>query len=226
MEDRDPILERIASLNPKQVLDVGCGCGSFTVKLSQHCGRIVAIDPSQARIDQGKKENGRPNISYLCMDGRSLEYPDNSFDLVLERDTLHHVEEWQKMLGEMIRVSAKHILVQEPIDDPRSDEKKNAARARRLYLDLQHEVGYSHYDYLSLDSLTEYFHGRGIPIESEIIKSDKLVDFDQFFGSFSDFAEKSSRKQYWLDRLESLRRELDGKKLCEEDIVFFAARKS
>ena len=97
MEDRDPILERVASLNPKQLLDVGCGCGSFTVKLFQHCGRIIAIDPSQARIDQSKKENGKPNISYLCMDGRSLEYPDNSFDLVLERDTLHHVKEWQKM---------------------------------------------------------------------------------------------------------------------------------
>jgi hypothetical protein len=160
------------------------------------------------------------------MDGRDIRFPDRSFDLVLERDTLHHVEEWQKMLGEMIRVSAKHILVQEPIDDPRSDEKKNAARARRLYLELQHEVGYSHYDYLSLDSLTGYFHGRGIPIESEIIRSDKLVDFDQFFGSFGDFAEKSGRRKYWLGRLESLRKELYGKKLCEEDTVFIVAMKS
>lgn len=226
MEEQDLILKRISDLKPVNVLDLGCGCGSFTAQLSPHCGRITAIDFSQALIDRCKNENGKPNIDYVCMDGRELRYHDNSFDLVLERDTLHHVEEWQKMLGEMIRVSAKHILVQEPIDDPRSDEKKNAARARRLYLDLQHEVGYSHYDYLSLDSLTGYFHGRGIPVESEIIRSDKLVDFDEFFGSFGDFAEKSDRKQYWFDKLESLRRDLGDKRLCEEDIVFIAAMKS
>lgn len=226
MEDRNPILERVASLNPSQVLDVGCGCGSFTVKLSEHCGRIIAVDSSQSRIDQGKKENGKPNITYQCMDGRSLEYPDDSFDLVLARVTLHHVREWQKVLDEIIRVSSKHILVEEPVDDSRSEEKRNAARARRLYLELQQEVGYPHYDYLSPDSLAEHFRKREIPIESQIIRSDKLVEFDQFFSSFGDFAEKSDRKQYWFERLESLRSELEGKKLCEEDIVFFAARKS
>ena len=30
----------------------------------------------------------------------------------------------------------------------------------------------------------EYFRKRGIPTESQITRSDKLVDFDQFFGSF------------------------------------------
>jgi ubiquinone/menaquinone biosynthesis C-methylase UbiE len=226
MEARDPILERVASLNPKQLLDVGCGCGSFTVKLSQHCGRIIAIDPSQARIDQSKKENGKPNISYLCMDGRSLKYPDNSFDVVMAREILHHVREWQKVLDEMMRVSAKHVLVEEPIDDPRSEEKRNAIRAQTLYLELQNEVGFSHYTHIPLDSLREYFRKKKVSLETEIIRSDELVDFDSLFSSFGDFAEKSSRKGYWLNRLESLRRELEGKKLCEEDIVFFAARKS
>ena len=126
----------------------------------------------------------------------------------------------------MTRVSSKHILVEEPIDDPRSEEKKNAARARELLLALQNEAGFSHYEYLPTDTLTQYFRRREISIESEIIRSDKLVDFDQFFSSFDEFAEKSSRKEYWLDRLEVFRQELDGGKLCEEDVVFIAARKS
>jgi ubiquinone/menaquinone biosynthesis C-methylase UbiE len=222
----DKILEKVTLLKPGKVLDVGCGCGGSTVKLSPHCREITAIDSSQALIDRCKRENSRPNISYLCMDGRNIRYPENSFDLVLERMALHHIREWEKALGEMIRVSSKHVLVEEPIDDPRSEEKKNAMRARELFLALQNEVGYSHHEYMPADALIDYFREKNMSIESEIIESEKLVDFDQFFSSFDDFAQKSSRRDYWLDRLESLKRELDGKKLCEEDIVFIAARKS
>lgn len=224
--DDDKILEKVTLLKPDKVLDLGCGCGGFTVKLSPHCREITAIDSSQALIDRCKKENSRPNISYVCMDGRNIRYPENSFDLVVERMALHHIREWEKALGEVIRVSSKHILIEEPIDDPRTEEKRNAARARELLLTLQNEVGYSHYEYLPADTLIEYFRKKEMPVESEVIKSDKLVDFDHFFNSFDEFAEKSNRKEYWLDRLDSLRRELDGKRLCEEDIVFIAGRKS
>ena len=226
MEQDDKLLSRVALLKPHKVLDVGCGCGGFTAKLSTHCREITAIDSSQALIDRGKEENASSNITYVCMDGRKIRFPDRSFDLVLERMALHHICEWEEALGEMIRVSSKHVLVEEPIDDPRSEEKKNAARARELLLALQNEIGYSHHEYIPANILIDYFRKKNMSIESEIIESEKLVDFDQFFSSFDDFAEKSSRKEYWLDRLESLRRELDGKKLCEEDIVFIVARKS
>ncbi len=219
------MLKRVSLLKPHNVLDVGCGCGSFTSQLSPYCDRVTAIDHSQALIDRCKKENGKPNIAYTCMDGQQLQFDDNSFELVLERAMLHHVREWQKVLDEMIRVSSRHILVEEPIDDPRSEEKKNAIRARKLYLKLQQEVGYPHFECLSPDSLMEYFRKREIPTGSQIMRSDKLVDFDQFFNSFDDFAEKSNRKQYWLDRLEDLREKLGGKMFCDEDIVFISAVK-
>lgn len=224
--EHDKILERIVLLKPDNILDVGCGCGGFTAKLSPHCREITAIDSSQALIDRCKRESQRPNISYLCMDGKNIRYGDNSYDLVAERLTLHHILEWEKALDEMIRVSSKYVLVEEPIDDPRNEEKRNAIRAQELNLELQNEVGYSHYKYLPLSSLIGYFRKRNISIETEIVRSDKLIEFDKFFSSFGDFAEKSSRKEYWLDRLESLRRELNGKKFCEEDIVFIAAQKS
>ncbi len=225
MEQKDPILERVGLLKPDNVLDVGCGCGEFTVKLSPLCGKITAIDFSKELIDRCKRENQRPNITYLCMDGRDIRYPENNFDMVLERTALHHVLEWEKVLEEMIRVSSKHILIEEPIDDPRSEEKRNSIRAQQLYLEVQKEVGYSHYRYLPLDSLTQYFKRKKISIETQIIKSDRLIDFDEYFNHFDVFAEKSKRKEYWFKRLDTLRKELEGKKLCDEDLVFIAAVK-
>jgi SAM-dependent methyltransferase len=225
MEKNEKILERVSLLKPKNVLDVGCGCGGFTVKLSPYCGKITAIDFSQELIDRCKKENPGPNITYLCMDGRDIHYPDGSFDLVMERSFLHHILEWEKALDEMIRVSSKYILIEEPIDDPRSEEKRNAIYAQKLYLELQREVGYSHYQYIRIDSLIQYFKRRNIAIETEVIKSDEPIDFDDNFSSFGVFAEKSKRKEYWLKRLDSLKAELAGKKLCQEDCVFIQAIK-
>ena len=39
------------------------------------------------------------------MDGRSLAFADGSFDVVLERESLHHSLEWERILDEMLRVS-------------------------------------------------------------------------------------------------------------------------
>ncbi|MGB8657365.1 MAG: class I SAM-dependent methyltransferase [Candidatus Zixiibacteriota bacterium] len=225
MERNEPALDRVALLKPGRVLDVGCGCGCYTAKLSPHCNQITAIDSSASLIGRCKSENQKPNVTYVCMDARNIAYPDASFDLVLERACLHHIREWEKVLDEMIRLSSRFILIEEPNHDSRSEAKRNTMRAQQLYLEVQNEVGYTHYQYIELASLIAYFERRNIKIETKAIKSDELVDFDQFFCSFGDFAGKSVRKEYWFDRLNQLRQELDGKKLCEEDIVFISAKK-
>jgi len=225
MKQRDPILEKVASLKPNNVLDVGCGCGSFTAELSPYCGKIKAIDFSKGLIDRCKKQSQKPNITYLCMDAREILFSDNSFDLVLERESLHHVSVWEKALDEMIRVSSEYVLIEEPIDDPRNEAKRNTIRAQQLFLEVQNEVGYAHHRHIPKESLTRYFKRRNIPIETRIIKSDLLLDFDECFSSFGFFAEKSRRKKYWTERLETLRKELGCKKLCEEDVFFICAFK-
>ena len=129
-------------LKPEHVLDLGCGCGSFTAEMSPHCGKIIAIDSSSVLIDRCKSENQKPNINYVCMDARKVDYPDACFNLVLERACLHHILEWEKVLDEMMRLSSKYVLIEEPMDDPRSDAKRNAIQAQRFYLEVQKEAGF------------------------------------------------------------------------------------
>lgn len=225
MEHKQPILEKLASLKPNSILDVGCGCGSFTVKLSPYCNRITAIDLSPALIERCKKENQKPNISYFCMDARDLKYLDNSFDLILERVALHHIFEWEKVLDEMMRVSSKYLLIEEQINQPRNQQKIDALQAQKVFLKLQNEVGHSHYEYLNQKALLAYFDKRNIPIEFEIIRSDEALDFDEHFSSFTAFAEKSERKDYWLEQFRLLKEEFKDKKLIESDSIFISVEK-
>jgi SAM-dependent methyltransferase len=225
MDSSDTILEKIALLKPSNVLEIGCGCGSFTSKLSPYCGKITAIDLSTELIDRCHRENPKPNIDYVCMDARDIDYPDASFDLVCERVSLHHILEWERVLSEMARLSSGYIWIEEPLDDPRNEAKRNTMRAQRFYLEIQNEVGYSHYPYMDLSLLLGYFRGKGLEFETKVTKSDQPVDFDQYFSAFGNFADKSKRSAYWYDRLDRLRREFKDKSLCEEDVVFISARK-
>lgn len=219
------LLDKIKSLKPHNVLDVGCGGGSFTVRLSTLCEKVTAIDSSARLINRCKEENQRPNIRYACIDARKMPYAHDNFDVVLARACLHHVQEWKKVLDEMVRVSSKYILIEEPIYDPRSEEKRITLHAHKFFLKLQHEVGYPHYEYRTPQLIIQYFQGKNIHHEYQIVKLDTPIDFDEFFESFAYFAERTRRKDYWFKRLENLRSELNDKKLCEDDIVFVFATK-
>lgn len=219
------LIKYIEKLKPVKVLDVGCGCGSFTAKIAPYCEHITAIDSSQPLIDRCKKENQLPNVDFVCMDARKIEYSENSFDLVLERASLHHILEWRAVLNEMTRVSSKYVCIEEPIDDPRNEEKRNTIAAQDLFLELQKEIGYSHYKHHAPEVLLEYFTSRGMEYESRIVKSDQSIDFVEYFEQFDRFAEKSQRKEYWLERLAGLKKELKGGKLSENDTLFIFAVK-
>ena len=219
------ILEKIASLKPRNLLDVGCGCGGFTAKLSPYCETITAIDLFPSLIGKCGTENKAPNIDYICMDGRQIGFPDKCFNLVMERVALHHISQWESVLDEMVRVSSRYVLAEEPINDPRSEAKRNAIYAQRLYLEVQKEIGYPHNEHIALESLVGWFRTRGLQIDIEIEKSDELLSFDRFFGSFAGFADKSTRREYWYGRLADLKSELEGKDLARCDIAFvFATR--
>lgn len=217
------IIDRIAEIRPRVALDVGCRDGGYTIKIAPHCEHITAIDINPKAIDKAKSENPGANINYLCMDGRRIGFPDDNFDLVYERVSLHHIKEWETALDEMMRVSSRYILIEEPLDDWRSAEKENSYRGQQLYLEIQQEQGISHFNYLKLEDFIGYFERRKIKIEYEITKNNELESFDEFFDQFGLFVEKSDRKEYWNDRLNAFREEIAGQSFCKSDLLFIMA---
>ena len=213
------LIEKLQSMRPQKALDVGCGCGEFTKEMSLYCGSITAIDISERLIERCKIENSIPNIKYLCMDGRNTGFPDKSFDCVYEKATLHHMTNWDKAIDEMLRLSNKYVLITEPLDDERSIEKRNLNKAQNLYLELQHDAGYEHYNHLKKEALLEYFNSHGIKYECIIDKFDDIIEFNEYFSMYEHFADKTSKKDYWMNRLNEFKVKLEGGKLCANDVI-------
>ena len=218
--------ETVRSLHPTALLEIGCGCGRhLTSSLVNFCDRIVATDiaPYESRWQEIARTS---RIRFLRMDATALGFTDNSFTLVLERDTLHHISRWPEVFSEMVRVSSDLILLEEPVDDLRSAAKQRTQEAQQLFLQLQAEVGYSHYRHLDPDELLSTIQERTCLINVHMNRRDTPVTFDEFFRDFSVFAAKSQREEYWLDRLQDLRSRFAGASLCKADRVTILASKA
>lgn len=108
-ERRVRVLAReLVALLPENaaLLDVGCGDGSLAAL-------IHAMRPD-VQV-QGLDVLVRPHtaIPVTAYDGRTLPFPDNSFDAVMMVDVLHHAEDATAVLAEARRVARQVVLVKD-----------------------------------------------------------------------------------------------------------------
>lgn len=102
----------IPALRPGQhVLDVGCGPGTITTDLARKVtpGSVVGIDKHPAPLGEARAEAQRldvRNVSFVVADVYSLDFPDNTFDVVHAHQVLQHLVEPVAALREMRRVCA------------------------------------------------------------------------------------------------------------------------
>jgi SAM-dependent methyltransferase len=85
------------------VLDYGCFTGDLYEALAPHRPkRIVGIDISKEGIEQARARFGQ-FVEYHVMDAHRTTFPDETFDLVVGRSILHHLD-WEVALAEVARI--------------------------------------------------------------------------------------------------------------------------
>lgn len=91
------------------VLDFGCGPGGYilpAVRLTGTTGKIYALDINPQAIEAVKAlvaKNQLNNVETVLSDGPT-GLPDNSVDVVLLYDVLHHLKPLEDILAELHRV--------------------------------------------------------------------------------------------------------------------------
>jgi ubiquinone/menaquinone biosynthesis C-methylase UbiE len=92
------------------VLDVGCGTGIATfelVKRFQGKGMFYGIDLSQKMIYLARArvmKFGYGNVEFNKGDAEALNFPESSFDLVINNQVFHWIQNKEEALKEMFRV--------------------------------------------------------------------------------------------------------------------------
>jgi len=90
------MMEKIGPVNGKKVLDYGYGSGWLGVYLAKQEAQVEGFDISGKLIEVASLRAEVNGVSHSCkfrkMMAEDLEYPDQSFELVVGISILYHVE--------------------------------------------------------------------------------------------------------------------------------------
>ena len=152
------------------ILDIGCGTGHGTYMLEGIIGaRIVGIDPSVESIQYAKNNYASKHIEYINCDAEAYVSRAKSFDYVVSRHALEHVENG---LNFALRIDCRRRLM---VNVPFNESEGNVHH-------LVHRIKEEHFDaypnkeffYEGLDGVTEVSRSEENPPNSIVCISSVL----------------------------------------------------
>ena len=107
---RELVRQIVPLLEPgDRVLDVGCGAGTLGKALldAPNCPTDVTVQGLET-VPRGDEP-----IEVLAYDGQRFPLDDDSVDVVIVADVLHHEPEPDRLLRECRRVARRHVIVKD-----------------------------------------------------------------------------------------------------------------
>lgn len=106
------------SIAGRSVLDVCSGSGMDAELLLSHGPDVVCLDISERAIARAAERAHRYALNYRLVVGdvENLPFPDRAFDYVFVHDGLHHLDDPERAIAEMARVSRRGVVITEPAD--------------------------------------------------------------------------------------------------------------
>lgn len=101
-----PRLKAVSRVKAASVLEIGCGqgIGAKIIHEMFEPEKYVGIDLDPRMIDRARKKGaGLPNTTFVEGDAAHLDFPDGTFDLVVDFGIIHHIPNWRDALAEVHR---------------------------------------------------------------------------------------------------------------------------
>lgn len=95
-----------ASLEGKDVIEIGCGTGVHARLLAQAGARLTAVDLTPTAVELTRRRVAQHSLEARVIeaDAERLPFPDASFDAVWSWGVIHHSESTERVIGEIARV--------------------------------------------------------------------------------------------------------------------------
>ena len=121
-DERNGLLLDLAPDRPQgRALDLGCGTGVMLDRLGQRYPRVTGLDISQEMLEGFDLSALRPGLAVTLLRGDmgALPLRTASFDVIVCRSALHHMEDEHAVLAEIARVLKPdgRLVLGEPAND-------------------------------------------------------------------------------------------------------------
>jgi ubiquinone/menaquinone biosynthesis C-methylase UbiE len=112
--EKRAVLDALDPVEGRDVLEIACGTGRFTVMLAGRGADVVGLDISEAMLRQGRAKARTAQLpgtlEFLRGDAGRLPFPDDHFDTVFAMRFFHLADTPASFLKEMGRVSRDQVF--------------------------------------------------------------------------------------------------------------------
>ncbi|MFW6261867.1 MAG: class I SAM-dependent methyltransferase [Spirochaetota bacterium] len=190
----------LAGLRAGEVLDVGCGSGSFTRTLADTltgARSIMGIDPDKDSVDEARRLTDDWRVRFRVLAGGDAPFGDERFDLVAISNALHHLEDPRAVLHDLRRMvrPGGYLVVQELVSDELAPAEENGRDLHHFKARIDRLRGRSHEPTLTRSAVRELVRSSGGVVEEECeihepVADDEAVDEAlAFLAEYLPFAE-------------------------------------
>ena len=65
---------------------------------------VIGLECDPKTVEEAREKNGSKGITFVQGEGAHMDFPDGTFELVAISNSLHHIEDYDAVLKEMLRV--------------------------------------------------------------------------------------------------------------------------
>src|SRR5690554_555171 len=178
--------------NKGNLLDIGAGTGDFLAYAKSKKWEVVGIEPSQKAKELAQKKG----VSFV---DNTEELSDNSFDVITMFHVLEHVEDLDKQLSELKRISKPNGIIIVAVPNYKSYDAEYYKEFWAAY-DVPRHIWH-----FSKTSIKKLFAKQGI----QLIKT-KPMYFDSFYVSLLSEKYKNGKMNFIKAFLIGLKSNLKG----------------
>ncbi|MGB0747889.1 MAG: methyltransferase domain-containing protein [Magnetospiraceae bacterium] len=85
------VIRETLSLNGKKVADIGCGDGTLVRMMTREGAEVIGVDPNPVQMERAQAHALVGTETYVSAGGEDLPFDDDSLDIVIFFNSLHHV---------------------------------------------------------------------------------------------------------------------------------------
>lgn len=94
----------LPNFKDKRVLDLGCGFGWHCPYAVENGAKsVIGIDISQKMLSEAKNKTKCGNIEYICMPIEDIDFPEESFEVVISSLALHYIKSFEDVLDRVYK---------------------------------------------------------------------------------------------------------------------------
>ncbi len=141
-----------------KVLDIGCGIGFVSYKVSEKARSVLGVDINGAILKIARKKYYRNNITYIKADIMYHKFTEK-FDYIILSNVLEHIRDRRKFL-EIIKDLSSILLIRVPMIN------RSWLALYKKELGLDYRLDSSHYIEYTLETFTNEIESAGLKILS------------------------------------------------------------